>query len=220
MTMRIHFRSADDPYGGSGHRRWQVEGYEDGEGTMFPVALAWVVEFGGAAQLGYIQVGDAWRRRGYATMLVHACRERWPDMTWTGPMDNRAASFIRNTLGADGSGMDDADEGRPIKVTLWHVTTEANAAAIEAGGFRDGPFRETRNLRGVYFADQPNYDGMAATHVPPGYVALVVQLEADEAREYEVREDSGVDREWAEWFVPGEIVNRGPVYRLTRETHA
>lgn len=99
-----------------------------------------------------------------------------------------------------------------MAITLWHVTRQSSAEQIEAGGFRDGPFRELARLRGVYFADRPMFDSQDG--IPPGCVGFAVIFD-DEAAivEYEVVERGGVDG-WREWFIPADVVNSCAIYSV------
>ena len=103
-----------------------------------------------------------------------------------------------------------------MKRTLWHVTTKSNVDQILAGGFRDGPFRENARLKGVYFADQPTWDGMAIELSQlDGWVAIVVLIDEADAKKYHVVEEGGRERDWVEWFVPAAVANRGTLFVLT-----
>lgn len=69
---------------------WQVE-YHDGRD--FPCGLAWVLvvppdvpgreKYTFTEMIWFVLVADDSRRRGVATRLVRACRERWPDAQLT-----------------------------------------------------------------------------------------------------------------------------------------
>ena len=51
--------------------------------TMFPVAVAWISCYPHHTILYFILVPDHLRRQGYATALIKACRERWPELYLT-----------------------------------------------------------------------------------------------------------------------------------------
>ncbi len=96
MTTRIEFRELRRA---NNAIYWQVEAYSE-EGSMFPVAEAFVVELEGRqfAQLNYIIVFDQWRRRGIGTAIVEACRVKWPLLEFTSPMDDEQSIAFAHTI--------------------------------------------------------------------------------------------------------------------------
>ena len=101
-----------------------------------------------------------------------------------------------------------------MAITLWHVTKQTSAEQIREGGFRDGPFREMPELRGVYFADRPLFDAWDGS--PPEWVGIAVILEDEAAvASYEVIEEQRLDG-IREWFIPAHLANTGTRYFVKR----
>jgi GNAT superfamily N-acetyltransferase len=97
LSQMIVFRQLNEGYS-TPAIHWHVEYFDTSQGTMFPVGTAYVIaptihgrQF---AQLNFVFVSDAWRRRGIADQLILACKERWPSLTSTGPMNEPAAKLI------------------------------------------------------------------------------------------------------------------------------
>jgi len=66
---------------------WQVEYHDDACDCSYPLGIAWVSaplpsDYGNA-NVDYVQVADHERRKGIATALIAACRERWPGLWLT-----------------------------------------------------------------------------------------------------------------------------------------
>lgn len=95
-SLTIHFRRVDDPFSMAGVERWQADVFDNGEGTMFPVAMAFVVVVSGKAQLNFILTADQWRRRGYGKQLIRACATRWPNLTATSAMSPGAVDLLKS----------------------------------------------------------------------------------------------------------------------------
>lgn len=65
---------------------WVAELCDPSGNTPYPLAVAWLSDFrrvGPGVILDFILVPDHLRRRGHATALIAACRERWPDLLLT-----------------------------------------------------------------------------------------------------------------------------------------
>lgn len=63
--------------------RWCGEFWPDDDDTGSPWGVCWVGEYPGFAVLLYALVADPYRRRGIATAIVTAARERWPGLQVT-----------------------------------------------------------------------------------------------------------------------------------------
>ena len=107
MTEVAHFTQVDAP----GRRpgvRWMAELVDPTGWHTSPYAVAWLTDARPALgmSLDFILVPDDCRRRGYATKLVRACLERWPDLVPTGPISPEgealAASLVRTGVFAEG----------------------------------------------------------------------------------------------------------------------
>jgi hypothetical protein len=61
---------------------------------MFPVGIAYVAVIEPNAQLNFIFVADQWRRQGFATELICAIRERWPNVVSTLGLDGMGESLL------------------------------------------------------------------------------------------------------------------------------
>jgi hypothetical protein len=83
--------------------RWQVE-YRDGH--VFPTGVAWVTApppgmtepppgLDPRPMIEFVLVADVVRRRGIATRLVGACRERWPSAYMIPPHDGPGLALCR-----------------------------------------------------------------------------------------------------------------------------
>ena len=99
----IFFRKANEPHLREANgicQYWHVEFYDDETpgGLTSPVGVAYVCELVGkqAAQLNFIFVADQWRGNGYGKQLVEAIKARWPNLTWTGGMDERGEGLLRS----------------------------------------------------------------------------------------------------------------------------
>lgn len=94
----IVFRQLNEGYSTQGVH-WHVEYFDTSQGSMFPVGTAYVlapiIRGRQVAQLNFIFVADAWRQHGIAGQLIIACKERWPSLTSTGPMNEPAAKLLR-----------------------------------------------------------------------------------------------------------------------------
>jgi GNAT superfamily N-acetyltransferase len=91
FQARIVFRQVDEGYLDPGVH-WQVEYIE-----VFPVGTAYLVSpREGVAKLSFILVADAWRRHGIAGKLIEACKQRWPNLTYTPPMSKEGESLLRS----------------------------------------------------------------------------------------------------------------------------
>jgi GNAT superfamily N-acetyltransferase len=91
FQSRIVFRQLDDGYLDPGVH-WQVEYIE-----VFPVGTAYLISpREGVARLSFILVADAWRRRGIAGKLIEACKQRWPNLTYTPPMSKEGDALLRS----------------------------------------------------------------------------------------------------------------------------
>ena len=92
----IVFRQVDEPYPDAGIH-WNVECFDDDpRQQQFPIGTAYVVALRGAAQVQFVLVADQWRHRGVAKALVAACKERWPNLMYTGPMDEAGEGLLRS----------------------------------------------------------------------------------------------------------------------------
>jgi hypothetical protein len=101
------------------------------------------------------------------------------------------------------------DMSSPPGVVLYHHTSIDNARAILCDGFRDsaGFFLNTRTWTGVWFSSIP-------TSTEDGEVVLTVKLDIDE-QELARWEWSGEGRDYREWLIPADIVNRRGKIQLT-----
>ena len=98
LDTMIYFRQVNEPHKVKGVF-WHVECYEETEGTVFPVGTFYVVALPNRpehAQVGYILVGDKWRRRGIARKLHEACKEKWPELQYTSAMGSEGEGFLRS----------------------------------------------------------------------------------------------------------------------------
>ncbi len=96
----ILFRRLDDPLppDWSPGLHWQAEYHDDHSDCSRPLGLAWVTAGEGLAYLDYVLVVDDCRRRGIATALIAACRERWPDIRLTDAISD-AGEALLDSLG-------------------------------------------------------------------------------------------------------------------------
>lgn len=101
--MKTFFHQIDAPTRTPGIH-WQAVMYLDDESELpFPVAMAWLSDYQGAAMkdfqfvlLDFILVPDALRRQGYAKQLVHACHDRWPSLRLTDPISKAGEGLLRS----------------------------------------------------------------------------------------------------------------------------
>jgi GNAT superfamily N-acetyltransferase len=70
-----------DPPGREPGVCWIASLYEHGDNPPYPMAMAWLSDYRSCPVLGvvldFILVPDQFRRRGYATQLIAACRDRF-----------------------------------------------------------------------------------------------------------------------------------------------
>jgi GNAT superfamily N-acetyltransferase len=100
MTERnamIYFRQVKEPHDAK-FAVWYVEYRDERQGVLFPMGTAYVIHLLDKPQyvhLAYMFVGDQWRRQGIGTKLIDACKERWPAMQFTSPMDGKGEGLLR-----------------------------------------------------------------------------------------------------------------------------
>jgi hypothetical protein len=87
-------------------------------------------------------------------------------------------------------------------ITLFHVTTVENAAAILRGGFVDGhrKYLTDTELRGVFLSDRPLED---EGDTDPIVLAVTFNLLPSALEDFELVEAGKLYREWC---VPAEII--------------
>jgi hypothetical protein len=96
----VVFRQLDGPYWEPA-AIWQVE-LHIGSDIGYPAGLAWVWEKPNTivmVRLEFVLVPDHFRRRGFATRLIEACRERWPDLVLSGPISEEGAALRESLQG-------------------------------------------------------------------------------------------------------------------------
>ena len=94
--IMILFRPVCDPLppDWSPGLHWQVEYHDDASDCSRPLGIAWVTAAEGLDYLDYVLVCDDCRRRGIATALIAACRERWPGIRLTDSISEAGESLL------------------------------------------------------------------------------------------------------------------------------
>jgi hypothetical protein len=103
MGLCFNFRKIDIPGMKSGIH-WQTCLYDPSAGAMgelpYPVAIAWLTDFTdtplACMMMDFILVPDHFRRRGYATALIKACRTRWPNLELTEAISESGEELLRS----------------------------------------------------------------------------------------------------------------------------
>ena len=88
--------------------RWQAQLFDHKAGalgwTPYPQAVAWLSDYSDSplecVMLDFILVPDQYRRNGYATQLIAACEERWPNLELTEAI-SEAGEGLLNKLEAN-----------------------------------------------------------------------------------------------------------------------
>ncbi len=90
--------------------------------------------------------------------------------------------------------------GRMIRI--YHRTTQAAAAAIQAHGFRDamGTYMTDGEHTGVWFADRPLDPNEGAS----GDALLMTEIPEDQLAAFEWREEG---KPYREWLIPAALAN-------------
>ncbi|MBI5764258.1 MAG: hypothetical protein HZA51_12120 [Planctomycetes bacterium] len=92
-------------------------------------------------------------------------------------------------------------------ITLWHLTPTKNVESIRENGFWDAPMNELPELKGVYFADRPFWEGMT-DGIPDEWTGIVVVFELPD-KELDSYQIKGATRQlYREWLIPADVVNR------------
>lgn len=96
-----------DPPGRRSGVHWVAQLYDASfDPLYYPLAIAWITDWpaAGAADLGpsldYILVPDHRRRRGHATALIAACRERFRGLWLTDPITESGEGLL-DSLGPE-----------------------------------------------------------------------------------------------------------------------
>jgi hypothetical protein len=99
----VPFFFQHDPPGREPGLCWVAELREETGMATVPVAVAYLTdcrcphpELSLGVSLDFIWVPDHCRRSGYATRLIRACEERWPDLVLTDPISRSGAALLRS----------------------------------------------------------------------------------------------------------------------------
>lgn len=94
----ILFRMVEKPLppGWEAGRHWQAELWSDEHEDGCPLGIAWLYVSDVFQAIEYILVRDDCRRRGHATAIVRACRERWPGVELTGAISEAGEALIKS----------------------------------------------------------------------------------------------------------------------------
>jgi GNAT superfamily N-acetyltransferase len=114
--LTTFFRQIDGPPRWMDGIHWQAELHDDEAGALgelpYPVAVAWLTDFRGTAMdcvlMDFVLVPDHFRRRGYATKLIGACAERWPELRLTEAISEAGEGLLAKVADEEGPGKEDS----------------------------------------------------------------------------------------------------------------
>ena len=101
--MKIHrgpivvFRQLDPP-GRIPGIAWIAELHSPDDCPPYQLATAWLTDFTGlipgCVMLDFILVPDHLRRKGYASQLIRACQDRWPNLEFTDEISTEGEALL------------------------------------------------------------------------------------------------------------------------------
>lgn len=101
-------------------------------------------------------------------------------------------------------------------ITLWHLTSTENLESIRENGFRDSSMKERPELKGVFFADQPVWDGMTDGIPDDGTgIVAVFDLPDEELDSYEIKHEP--PQLYREWLIPEDVVNQSAFFYVVTD---
>ena len=75
---------------------WYVEYYCDDWANGYPSGMAFVTAIKSFVFLDFIFVADHERRKGIATELLHACRQKWPGIDYGDGISKSGAALLKS----------------------------------------------------------------------------------------------------------------------------